>query len=69
MIAQGLCAYQPEKAAIQAGKIMLDQIHSLAGRTFATWLAILKKQGYPVSSNFSLVEKCRINTFKSTNSG
>ena len=59
VIAQGLCAYQPEKAAIQAGKIMLDQIHllanqkanfafetTLAGRTFATWLATLKKQGY-----------------------
>lgn len=30
VIAQGLCAYQPEKAAIQAGRIMLDRIHTLA---------------------------------------
>lgn len=59
VIAQGLCAYQPEKAAIQAGRIMLDTIHSLAkqkanfafettlaSRTFATWIPQLKKQGY-----------------------
>ena len=30
VIAQGLCAYQPEKAAIQAGRIMLSRIHTLA---------------------------------------
>lgn len=30
VIAQGLCAYQPEKAAIQAGLIMLSRIHTLA---------------------------------------
>ena len=30
VIAQGLCAYQPEKAAIKAGCIMLDRIHTLA---------------------------------------
>jgi predicted ABC-type ATPase len=59
VIAQGLCAYQPEKAAIQAGRIMLDRIHTLAdknanfafettlsSRSFATWIPKLKKQGY-----------------------
>lgn len=59
VIAQGLCAYQPEKAAIQAGRIMLNRIHNLAGeninfafettlasRTFARWIPKLKKQGY-----------------------
>jgi len=59
VIAQGLCAYQPEKAAIQAGRIMLSRIHTLANeganfafettlasRSFATWIPKLKKQGY-----------------------
>jgi len=59
VIAQGLCAYQPEKAAIQAGRIMLNTIRSLAeqqanfafettlaSRTFSTWIPQLKKQGY-----------------------
>ena len=58
-IAQGLCAFQPEKMAIQAGRIMLDQIHALAirqedfsfettlaSRTFSTWIPKLKEQGY-----------------------
>lgn len=59
VIAQGLCAYQPEKAAIQAGRIMLARIHALAehganfafettlaSRSFATWIPKLKKHGY-----------------------
>jgi predicted ABC-type ATPase len=59
VIAQGLCGFQPEKAAIQAGRIMLEQIHSLAeqnanfafettlaSRSFSTWIPQLKKQGY-----------------------
>ncbi|MBP9727067.1 MAG: zeta toxin family protein [Gammaproteobacteria bacterium] len=59
VIAQGLCAFQPEKAAIQAGRIMLRRIHllaqtqadfafetTLASRTFATWIPQLKQQGY-----------------------
>ncbi len=59
VIAQGLCAYQPEKAAIQAGRIMLNRIHTLAddksdfafettlaSKSFATWIPNLKKQGY-----------------------
>jgi predicted ABC-type ATPase len=58
-IAQGLCAFQPEKVAIQAGKTMLKRIHhlaeegadfafetTLASRTFAPWIARLKENGY-----------------------
>lgn len=59
VIAQGLCAFQPEKVAIQAGRVMLSRIHQLAekqatfafettlsSRTFAPWIARLKKEGY-----------------------
>lgn len=59
LIAQGLCAYQPENAAVQAGRIMLDRIHTLANqkmnfafettlasRTFAMWIPELQKQNY-----------------------
>jgi len=59
VIAQGLCAFEPEKEAIRAGRIMLERIHSLASsganfafettlanRTFATWMPALRKQGY-----------------------
>lgn len=59
-IAAGLSAFAPEKAAIQAGKAMLERVHflannnesfafetTLASRTFAPWIAKLKKeQGY-----------------------
>ena len=59
MIAQGLCAYQPEKEAIQAGRVMLSRIHQLAKKnatfsfettlaslTFANWIKKLKTNGY-----------------------
>lgn len=59
VIAQGLRAFQPEKAAIQAGRIMLKQIKflaneasnfafetTLASRTFAHLITELKKAGY-----------------------
>ena len=59
VIAQGLCAFQPEKEAIRAGRIMLKRIHSLAekradfafettlaSRSFAHWMPELKRQGY-----------------------
>lgn len=54
-IAAGLSAFAPEKAAIQAGKAMLERMHylaksgenfafetTLASRTFASWIARLK---------------------------
>ncbi|OGT54560.1 MAG: hypothetical protein A3F17_06445 [Gammaproteobacteria bacterium RIFCSPHIGHO2_12_FULL_41_15] len=60
VIAAGLSAFAPEKAAIQAGKAMLERIQylakhkenfafetTLASRTFAPWIAELKsKDGY-----------------------
>lgn len=59
VIAQGLCAFQPEKEAIRAGRIMLKRIHSLAekganfafettlaSRSFASWMPKLKKKSY-----------------------
>lgn len=65
IIAQGLCAFQPEKTAIQAGRVMLNRIHllaeeqanfafetTLASRTFASWITKLKKQGYQFHLTF-----------------
>lgn len=59
VIAQGLSAFQPENAAIQAGRVMLDRIKALAServnfafettlasRSFAGWLKKLKTTGY-----------------------
>jgi predicted ABC-type ATPase len=59
VIAHGLCAFQPEKASIQAGRIMLETIQklaeekinfafetTLASRTFSTWIPKLKQDGY-----------------------
>lgn len=59
VIAQGLSAYQPEKVAIQAGRVMLSRIHKLAEEnetfafettlatlTFASWIKKLKNNGY-----------------------
>lgn len=59
VIAQGLCAYQPEKAAIDAGRVMLKRINqlaeegvdfafetTLASRSFAQWIPKLKQEGY-----------------------
>jgi len=60
-IAQGLSAFDPEGAAIEAGRVMLRRIRelaeerasfafetTLASRTFAPWLADLRKTGYRV---------------------
>lgn len=58
-IALGLSAFAPEKAAMQAGRVMLARLRqlaenrenfafetTLASRTFAPWIAELKKSGY-----------------------
>ena len=58
-IAQGLCAFEPEKVAIQAGKIMLDRLKklseakvnfafetTLASKSFAPWITKLRTCGY-----------------------
>lgn len=58
-IAAGLSAFAPEKAAIQAGRAMLERMRylanegenfafetTLASRSFAPWIADLKMKGY-----------------------
>jgi predicted ABC-type ATPase len=59
VIAQGLSAFQPERAALEAGRIMLRRVRqladqrvsfafetTLAGRHFAPWIADLRRNGY-----------------------
>lgn len=59
VIAQGLSAFQPERQAIQAGRIMLDRLKelaaarddfafetALASRAFAPWIRELRATGY-----------------------
>ncbi|MDR1044154.1 MAG: zeta toxin family protein [Candidatus Adiutrix sp.] len=64
-IAQGLSAFRPESAALEAGRIMLVRLHdlankrgdfafetTLASRTFAPWLKRLGKEGYKIHLMF-----------------
>jgi len=64
-IAQGLSAFKPEEAAIAAGRILLDRLHTLAreretfafettlaSRGFAPWLRGLREEGYRVHLAF-----------------
>lgn len=59
VIARGLSAFEPERAALAAGRIMLDRLHelaaaridfafetTLASRSFAPWVGELIKSGY-----------------------
>ncbi|HUY92824.1 MAG TPA: AAA family ATPase [Pirellulales bacterium] len=59
VIAQGLSAFQPERAAFEAGRVMLRRLKelaqerrsfafesTLASRSFAPWIADLRTQGY-----------------------
>lgn len=59
VIARGLSAFQPEAAALEAGRIMLSRLRqlaaqrvsfafetTLASRTFAPWIAELRDTGY-----------------------
>jgi predicted ABC-type ATPase len=62
VIAQGLAGFDPDSAALEASRIMLERLHSLAeqradfafetttlaGRTFAGWLDNLRQSGYVV---------------------
>ncbi len=73
VIAQGLSAFQPEKAAIQAGRIMLNRIHelakekknfafetTLASRSFAPWISHLKQEGYEFHLIFLCLKKVEL---------
>lgn len=68
-IAQGLSAFAPEKAAIQAGRAMLKRIHqladenenfafetTLASRSFAPWIRELKTKGYLFHLEFLMLK-------------
>ncbi|SRR5579883_173859 len=68
-IAAGLSAFAPEKVAIQAGRAMLERIHvlanerenfafetTLASRSFAPWIADLRKHGYFFHLTFLLLD-------------
>src|SRR4051795_9436930 len=59
VIAQGLSGFDPDAAALRAGRIMLDQLRelaarranfafetTLAGRAYAGWLDSLRESGY-----------------------
>lgn len=59
LIAQGLSPFAPERAAVTAGRIMLERLHDLArrrntfafettlsGRAYASWIAGLMESGY-----------------------
>jgi len=59
LIANGISPFDPQRAALRAGRIMLEQIHSLAergvefgfettlsGRTYVKLLREMKKRGY-----------------------
>jgi predicted ABC-type ATPase len=59
VIARGLSAFRPQDAALEAGRIMLERLRSLASlqasfafettlasRSFAPWIADLRRQNY-----------------------
>jgi predicted ABC-type ATPase len=61
VIAQGLAGFDPDSAAVEASRIMLERLHTLAeqradfafettlaARSYAAWLAELRKGGYRV---------------------
>jgi predicted ABC-type ATPase len=61
LIANGISPFDPERAALRAGRIMLEQIHSLAerrvdfgfettlsGKTYVTFLQGMKREGYSI---------------------
>ncbi len=65
LIAAGLSPFQPEAAAVRAGRIMLEQIHehvrkresfafetTLSGRTYACMIPIWQEAGYRVKLIF-----------------
>jgi predicted ABC-type ATPase len=68
VIASGLSAFDPDSAAITAGRVMLARIRelaeqrssfafetTLASRTFAPWLRELRTSGYAVHLFFLMV--------------
>jgi predicted ABC-type ATPase len=61
VIAQGLSGFDPNSAALEAGRVMLERLHrlaakrenfafetTLAARTYAGWLESLRQDGYGI---------------------
>jgi predicted ABC-type ATPase len=73
VIAQGLSGFNPESAAMEAGRIMLDRLHrladewadfafetTLAGRGYAPWLRKLRGAGYRITLVYFWLQPPRI---------
>lgn len=73
LIARGLSPFVPERAAIHAGRFMLEQIHSLAnrglnfgfettlsGKTYMKLLYDLKKKGYNIHLFFLWIRSVKL---------
>lgn len=72
-IARGLSGFEPERAAMQAGRIMLARLHdlarerstfafetTLASRSFAPWIGGLVESGYSFSLAFLWLPSARM---------
>jgi len=73
LIAKGLSPFTPERAILQAGRIMLEQIHSLgnrgidfgfettlAGKTYLKLLNELKQKGYSIHLFFLWMKSVKL---------
>jgi predicted ABC-type ATPase len=73
LIAKGLSPFTPERAMLQAGRIMLEQIHSLgnrgidfgfettlAGKTYLKLLNDLKQKGYSIHLFFLWIKSIKL---------
>jgi predicted ABC-type ATPase len=73
LIAKGLSPFTPERAILQAGRIMLEQIHSLgnrgidfgfettlAGKTYLKLLNELKQKGYSIHLFFLWIKSVKL---------
>jgi predicted ABC-type ATPase len=73
LIAKGLSPFTPERAMLQAGRIMLEQIHSLgnrgidfgfettlAGKTYLKLLNELKQKGYSIHLFFLWIKSVKL---------
>src|SRR5437764_11866302 len=65
VIAQGLAGFDPDSAALEASRIMLERLHALAakradfafettlaGRTYVGWLRDLREAGYVIDLTY-----------------